>query len=266
MGVTHGALMSAKQPAFEQRDHAVDPRQQFGGNCGVSAKERHTMVVPDLDPFVAVPSIGVYFAARFDDIVDERLQRLGFSVGDSAHSDPSDAAAHFFGRDDNQRFGRRRPPLRAAASHKGLVDLHPSREADRGPVESWRDAACAATPTRSDSCRAPIPASTPEHSSPFWCWSRTTSRGTTWSAGSWCPGRWCRPSPRSVVHKPRTATAPLARPRPSRPGRRGSEIPRASAAPSSRPDRPPRSRSAPRIRPASADNPPRRRTLYVAVT
>src|SRR6476659_5100742 len=69
---THGALMGAKQPAFEQRDHAVDTRQQFGGDGGVSAKERHTMVVPGLDPFVAVPSIGVYFAARCDDIVVER--------------------------------------------------------------------------------------------------------------------------------------------------------------------------------------------------
>ena len=59
MCVTYGALMGAEQPAFEQRDHAVDPWQQFGGDCGVSAKERHTMVSAGLDPFVAVPSIGV---------------------------------------------------------------------------------------------------------------------------------------------------------------------------------------------------------------
>jgi hypothetical protein len=39
------------------------------------------------------------------------------------------AAAHFFGRDDDQRFRRGRPPLRPAdAPHKGLVDLHPARQ------------------------------------------------------------------------------------------------------------------------------------------
>ncbi len=55
-------------------------------------------------------------------------KRPGCPVGDSAHPDPADAAAHFFGRDHNQRFRRRRSPLRAAAAHERLVDFHPSRE------------------------------------------------------------------------------------------------------------------------------------------
>jgi hypothetical protein len=87
MRVADGALMSAKQPSFEQRDHAVNARQQFGGEFVVSAKERDPMVVPDLDPVVPVPAIGVHFAARLDRFVDELLQTLGAPIGNSSHPD-----------------------------------------------------------------------------------------------------------------------------------------------------------------------------------
>jgi hypothetical protein len=42
----------------------VNARQQFGGEFVVSTKERDPMVVPGFDPVIAVPAIGVHFAAR----------------------------------------------------------------------------------------------------------------------------------------------------------------------------------------------------------
>ena len=124
------------------------------------------MVVPGLDTFVAVPAIGVDFAARFDRVVDERLQSLGGAIGNSAHPDPTNPAAHFFGRNHDQRFPSR-SSARARRRARPRAFRRPRRvpRADRGPASPWRAAVCAATPTPSDSCRAPTPAAAPTR----WC-------------------------------------------------------------------------------------------------
>ena len=42
---THPTVMGPKQPALEQRDDPVDPREQLGGQGVVSPQVRHTGVI-----------------------------------------------------------------------------------------------------------------------------------------------------------------------------------------------------------------------------
>jgi hypothetical protein len=110
-------------------ENAVNARQQFGGEFVVSAEERDPMVVLGLDPVVAVPAIGVHFAARLDRFVDELLQTFGAPIGNSSHPDSANSAPDFFRRDHDERFPRRGPPSRAAKSaYERLVDFDASQQ------------------------------------------------------------------------------------------------------------------------------------------
>ena len=108
----------------------MHPRQEFRREFVVSSKKRDTMTISvGFHPLVAVPPIGVNFAAGLDRVLDEGLQGLRRTVRDSAHPDSPDAVAHFFGCHHNQGFPRRRSSTRSAkAAHQRLVDLHVSRQ------------------------------------------------------------------------------------------------------------------------------------------
>ena len=101
----------------------------------VSPQVRHPVVIPvGLQVGVAVPAIGVHAAARLDGLGDERLERLGGSIGDTGHPNAPDAAAHLFGRDHDQGFRRGRTPARPPEpAHQGLVDLDLPGE----PIPPW---------------------------------------------------------------------------------------------------------------------------------
>ena len=195
MRPTHPTVMGPKQPALEQRDHPVDPREQLGGQGVVSPQGRHPVVIPvGLQVGVAVPAIGVHAAARLDGLGDERLERLGGSIGDTGHPNAPDAAAHLFGRDHDQGFRRGRPPARAPEpAHQGLVDLDLPGEpippwAHHGPAQLVQPRPGGLIAPQAQDLRQAQGAG-PRSSD----WSRTTSPGTTSSGGRACRRRWCPP-------------------------------------------------------------------------
>jgi hypothetical protein len=177
------------------------------------------------------------------------------------------AAAHFFGRDDDQRFRRGRPPLRPAdAPHKGLVDLPPARQ----PI--------AVRPNhRAPQLVQPRPrgllAAQAQHLL------QRQGAGTGLRAGDG-PHRAkpCRQRGSCVLkdraRRPRRlaactwhiATGLCAPARLSLRRTAGSASRPATAPERDRHDTPPRSRSAPRTRRASVGTRPRRGTLQIGVT
>ncbi len=111
MRCSDGTLMGAEQSPFEQGDEAVHPRQTFGRKFLLSSQQCDAMAIAGrLEPVVAVPPIGMHEAAGLDRRLHKGLQAVRGPVGDPTHPNPPDAVAHFFGRDNDQRLRRRRPP------------------------------------------------------------------------------------------------------------------------------------------------------------
>ena len=254
-------LMGAEEPPLEQRDHPVDPWQQFGGERVVASQVGDSMTIAvGLQTVVPVSPVGVNVRAWLDRLVHEAQETVGRPVRNPSHANPPDTAAHFLGRHDNHGLVRRRPPVGPAQpANEAFVDFHIACQPDRAPAQPWPDAVCAAMPRRSDSSPSPAPAATPARWCRSWCQLPTTSRGTTSSAACAYLGRSCPRSPRSGGHTRRTgATAPRTRPSWRHTSDTGSLAPIAGARDTR--GRLLRSQTVSRTRPVFADTRPRRPT------
>ena len=100
-----GALMGAQQPPLEQGRDEMNARQQLVRRLGVLGQVRNPVpVAVRLHAVVARPAIRVHLTARLDDVVDESLEALRRRVRHAAQPNPAEPLPNILGSDDNQGF------------------------------------------------------------------------------------------------------------------------------------------------------------------
>src|SRR5674476_682610 len=96
----NATLVSAQQPALQQRSYQVHPGQQIVAQ--VSVFLNHAVLVTQFrEPVVSTPTIRQDRAAWFDHVPDRWLQALARCIGDSAESSPANAFVLFLRRDEH---------------------------------------------------------------------------------------------------------------------------------------------------------------------
>jgi hypothetical protein len=100
--VADRTLESAKEPALQERDHAMDVWKQ------VLAFRLATLDLPlmgvSTKADIRGEAVGTHDTSRFNRLRDERLEPVRGQFWDAAQADASDPFAVLFGGDDNQRL------------------------------------------------------------------------------------------------------------------------------------------------------------------
>jgi len=124
---THASLVGSKQPAFEQRDYAMNSRHQF--RCGFAVPLQVCDLVPIFLAFqgqVTQPAIGMDCAARLDGILYKGNQAVCGCVQNAPHSDTADSRSIFFRCNCNHGLGLRLPAVNPFffATHEGFINFN----------------------------------------------------------------------------------------------------------------------------------------------
>lgn len=132
MLVLDAALQRSHEPPLEQRGDLVDARHDDVSRIGAGADDGDRMPVASRrQTGIAAPAIGLDGRAGFHGAAHEGQQAVGRDVGDSAQSDPAEAAAVLFCRHRDDGLAGGFPTLLAflRGADIGLVHLHLAMQA-----------------------------------------------------------------------------------------------------------------------------------------
>ena len=131
MFATHRSLVSAEEPAFQQRRHTMNSWHQLRGRFLLASEKGHPVSIsPGFHWIVSKPAIRVNGTTRLDSLLHKGEQTLCRRVGYAAHPNASNTRAILFRSNDNQGLGFRLSPASALfrTSNIGLVHLDCARE------------------------------------------------------------------------------------------------------------------------------------------
>jgi hypothetical protein len=135
------ALSHPHEPALDEREHPVDPREHLMSQpAGTGHRQRRVFIASAGRPRVCRPAIGDHVTARLDIGVQENGEADVACVGDDTESNATESTRVAFHSTGNQQL-----PCRSAASHprfetttNGLVDFNLATQSRPGRTMTTR--------------------------------------------------------------------------------------------------------------------------------